>query len=144
MWNHRFATVVMVGLGLGIVPATAQDATNQIDISKAGTTPAEHLAFVKAMPPPQQAGIIQACMPVLVQPAPDTPPAVAAFCKTIGESGVPAAGTTAEQNAAFVKGLPAEQQANIKALCVPVAAKPADASGSPVLMAFCKNVGTTP
>jgi hypothetical protein len=143
MWKS-IAAVVFVGLCLGAAPAIAQMAagSNQIDISKAGTTAADHQAFVKAMSPQQQAAVIEACVPVLVKPAADTPPAVAAFCKTVGTSGVPAAGTTAADNASFVKALPADQQASLKAVCTPVVAQPADASGPTMLITFCKNVAS--
>ncbi|HEV7717733.1 MAG TPA: hypothetical protein VGO70_02030 [Arsenicitalea sp.] len=141
MWKS-IATFVFAGLCLAAAPAMAQNAASskQIDISKAGATPQEHQAFVKAMSPQQQAAVIEACVPVIVKPAADTPPAVAAFCKTVGTTGVPAAGTTAADNASFVKGLPADEQANLKAVCVPVVAQPADASGPTMLITFCKNV----
>jgi hypothetical protein len=144
MWKYCFAAVALLGFSFGVAPAMAQNAApNQIDISTAGSTPAEHQAFMKAMPPQQQAAVIEACVPVIVKPAADTPAAVAAFCKTVGANGVPAAGTTAAENASFVKGLPADQQANLKAVCVPVVAQPANASGPTMLITFCKNVASS-
>ena len=135
---------VLIGLCLGIAPAVAQSqsAGQPIDISGAGTTPEEHQAFMQAMPPEQQAGVIEACVPVIVAASPNEQPAVAAFCKTVASSGVPAAGKTAEENTAFVAGLAPEQQANIKAVCVPFIAKPEN-SEEAVLLTFCKNVSGT-
>jgi hypothetical protein len=92
------------------------------------------------MSPEQQASVVEACVPVIIKPASDTPAAVTAFCKTVGESGIPAAGTTAAENTTFLNGLPADKQASLKAVCAPATAQPADASGPMTLMLFCKNV----
>ncbi|MDB5539175.1 MAG: hypothetical protein JWQ89_902, partial [Devosia sp.] len=93
MWNRTLSTALFFGLCLGAAPATAQPAATPptIDLSQAGTTPAENQAFVAAMTPDDQASVIEACVPVIVAPAADTPPAVVSFCNAVSATGVPAA-----------------------------------------------------
>ncbi|WP_299638492.1 hypothetical protein [Devosia sp.] len=145
MWNRTLSTALFFGLCLGVAPAMAQTTatTPPIDLSQAGTTPAENQAFVAAMTPEDQANVITACVPVIIAPDANTPPTVVSFCNAVSEAGVPAAGTTPEENMAFFNSLPAAQQENVKAACTPAAsATPTGSTNPAMLLNFCQSVAS--
>jgi hypothetical protein len=124
------------------LPAAAQQS---VDVSKAGTTPQAHMAYVKSLPEAQQAKVFDACAEAAIA-KPGAAPALIAFCQTVVNSGMPTlgvdisdAGNTKEEHAAFVKTLAPDDQKAVKTACAPVIATPSP-QHPPAVLAFCKNM----